>query len=172
MKNYKIKKAGLDDLLEIKRISEETFVETFSAENTKEDIESYLKENLSLEKVASEMENLASVFYCVKYNGEITAYMKLNYDEAQTERGHSNSLEIQRIYVLNEYKNNSIGKHLIRRAVEVGKSRQLAYIWLGVWEKNVSAIKFYEKQGFVTYDKHVFKLGDDEQIDYLMKLDL
>jgi len=34
MEELKIKKASLDDLLEIKRISEETFVETFGSENT------------------------------------------------------------------------------------------------------------------------------------------
>ena len=36
----------------------------------------------------------------------------------------------------------------------------------------MNAIKFYEKQGFEKFGTHVFKLGEDEQIDHLMKLTL
>ena len=34
------------------------------------------------------------------------------------------------------------------------------------------AINFYKKNGFVEFDKHVFKLGNDEQTDIMMKLKL
>jgi ribosomal protein S18 acetylase RimI-like enzyme len=46
------------------------------------------------------------------------------------------------------------------------------YIWLGVWESNPRAIRFYEKQGFVEFDQPIFQLGDDAQTDILMKLNL
>jgi len=46
------------------------------------------------------------------------------------------------------------------------------YIWLGVWEKNQKAIDFYEKNGFVPFDKHIFVLGDDKQTDIMMKMEL
>ena len=29
---------------------------------------------------------------------------------------------------------------------------------------------FYKKNGFVAFDKHLFKLGDDDQTDIVMKL--
>lgn len=58
--------------------------------------------------------------------------MKLNFDKAQTEAGHDNTLEVQRIYVLQEYKGRHIGKLLIQKAIEIGKSNNLNYIWLGV----------------------------------------
>ena len=41
-----------------------------------------------------------------------------------------------------------------------------------VWEENLRAIRFYEKNGFKTFDKHVFRLGSDEQTDIMMKLEL
>ena len=46
------------------------------------------------------------------------------------------------------------------------------YIWLGVWEKNLRALSFYRKNGFVAFDKHIFKLGNDIQTDILMKIQL
>lgn len=42
----------------------------------------------------------------------------------------------------------------------------------GVWKKNPRAIRFYEKNGFIAFSKHIFKMGDDEQIDVMMKKEL
>jgi len=169
MENYLIKECSLEDIEKIKYISEKTFCETFSDENTKEDMENYLEENFSYERLESEIKNNGSRFYIVENNDEVVAYMKLNFDKAQTEKGHDNTLEVQRIYILQEYKSKHIGKRLIQKTIEIGRNNNLNYIWLGVWEHNINAIKFYEKQGFKKIDTHIFKLGEDEQTDNLMK---
>ncbi len=54
----------------------------------------------------------------------------------------------------------------------IARGRKMDYIWLGVWEKNTSAIRFYERKGFVKFGEHPFNMGDELQIDYLMKLTL
>jgi ribosomal protein S18 acetylase RimI-like enzyme len=43
---------------------------------------------------------------------------------------------------------------------------------LGVWEENHRALAFYTKNGFIAFDKHIFRLGNDEQTDIMMKLTL
>ncbi|MEW9122648.1 MAG: GNAT family N-acetyltransferase [Thermotaleaceae bacterium] len=170
MDNLVIKEYSLKDIEKIKHICEKTFYETFSNENTKEDMDNYLRDNFSYEQLKHEITNDYSIFYIVENNEVVVAYMKLNFDKAQTEVGHDNTLEVQRIYVLQECKGKNIGKKLIQKAIEIGKSNNLNYIWLGVWENNIDAIKFYEKQGFNKFGTHIFKLGEDEQIDNLMKL--
>lgn len=172
MSDLIIKEVDLDYIDKIKAISEKTFVATFGSDNTAEDIENYLTEHINTQQVRQELSNPASLFYAVEVDGNLAAYMKLNLDDAQTEQGYSNSLEIQRLYVLKEYKKQGIGRKLMDKAIEEAESRQMDFVWLGVWEKNTKAIKFYEKSGFVMFDKHVFKLGDDEQTDYLMKYEL
>lgn len=170
MEKFFIKECSLEDIEKLKYISEKTFCETYSSENTEEDMKNYLKENFSYEHIESEVKNSASRFYIVEHNKEIIAYMKLNFDKAQIDKGHNNTLEVQRIYVLQEYKGNQIGKRLIEKAIQIGRDNDLKYIWLGVWENNINAIKFYEKQGFEKFGTCIFKLGEDEQIDNLMKL--
>lgn len=169
MENYCIRKCTLTDIDNIKYISSKTFEQTFGDDNSKEDMENYLKDNFSDEKVKNELNNEGSLFYIAEKNNEPAAYMKVNFDNAQTENGYKNSLEIQRIYVLEEHKSKKLGKRLIEKAKEIGKEHKLDYIWLGVWENNFNAIKFYEKQGFKKFDTHIFKLGNDEQTDNLMK---
>jgi ribosomal protein S18 acetylase RimI-like enzyme len=170
MDNLVISECSLKYIEKIKYICEKTFYETFSNENTKEDMDNYLRDNFSYEQLEHEIKNDYSRFFIVKDNEEVVAYIKINFDKAQTEAGHNNTLEVQRIYVLQEYKGKHIGKLLIQKAIEIGKSNNLNYIWLGVWENNIAAIKFYEKQGFKKFSTHIFKLGKDVQIDNLMKL--
>ena len=59
---------------------------------------------------------------------------------------------------------------LFDKDVEVVKEKNPNYIWLSLWVKNLKAIRFYEKNGFVAFGTHLFKLGDDEQTDIMMKL--
>jgi hypothetical protein len=172
MNNLIIKEASLDDLEELKNICKKTFYQTFSDRNTEEDMESYLKNNFSYQKLESEIKNRYSNYYLVQGEGKTAAYMKVNFDQAQTESGYNNSLEIQRIYVLEEYQGQHIGQLMINVAQETAEANKLDYLWLGVWEENEKAIGFYKKQGFEKFDSHIFKLGEDEQTDILMRLSL
>jgi len=45
-------------------------------------------------------------------------------------------------------------------------------MWLGVWEFNPRAQRFYEKNGFRIVGKHVFQLGTDPQTDLLMQKEI
>ena len=98
--------------------------------------------------------------------------MKLNFGDSQTELKDNKALEIERIYVSKEFHGKSVGQLLYDKAIEVAKQKNVNYVWLGVWEENPRAISFYKKNGFVEFDKHIFKLGNDEQIDIMMKLNL
>ena len=170
MSSIVIKECSVEDIEKIKDIGERTFYETFIDKNSKEDMEDYLKENFSLKQLDNEIKNNNSRFYIVENKKDVIAYMKLNFNKNKTETGYEEILEIQRIYVLQEYKGRYIGKKLIQKAIEIAKSNSLIYIRLGVWENNINAIKFYEKQGFKKFSTHIFKLGKDEQTDNLMKL--
>jgi ribosomal protein S18 acetylase RimI-like enzyme len=82
------------------------------------------------------------------------------------------ALEIERIYVSKEFHGKKAGQVLYEKAMEVAKDKNADYVWLGVWEENQRAINFYKKNGFVEFDKHIFKLGNDEQTDIMMRLQL
>lgn len=81
-------------------------------------------------------------------------------------------MEIERIYVLKEFHGKKVGQILYEKAIELAKGIDADFIWLGVWEENPRAIRFYEKNGFSAFDKHIFQLGNDEQTDIMMKLEL
>ena len=166
----KIRKINIDDLEALRNLSIQTFKETFEEVNTEEDMQKYLDENLSIEKLKTELENVNSEFYFAENNDEILGYLKLNFKDAQTEKLEENHFEIERIYVLKAFLGQKIGQILIDKAIEIGREKNLEYVWLGVWEENHRAIKFYKKNGFEIFGKHDFVLGEDVQTDLLMKM--
>ena len=166
----KIRKINIEDLETLRNLSIQTFKETFEEVNTEEDMQKYLDENLSIEKLKSELENPNSEFYFAENNDEILGYLKLNFKDAQTEKLEENHFEIERIYVLKAFLGQKIGQILFDKAIEIGREKNLEYVWLGVWEENHRAIKFYEKNGFEIFGKHDFVLGEDVQTDLLMKM--
>jgi ribosomal protein S18 acetylase RimI-like enzyme len=172
MNNLYIRQASVLDLPALQSIGRKTFKETFSEGNTKENLALYLAEGFSDEKLTAELENENSHFYFAEKDGQIIGYLKVNTDKAQTEKLDLNALEIERIYVLKEYHGKEVGVQLYERALDIAKMRKSPYMWLGVWEKNPRAIRFYQKLGFIEFDQHIFQLGDDAQTDILMRLNL
>lgn len=170
MNTIHIRKVTEQDIDELQRIGRETFEETFAAENTPEDLQHYLEESFSIEKLSSELSNTNSEFYFAISNTTVIGYLKLNLGQAQTELKDTKAIEIERIYVLKAYHGKQVGQLLCNKAIQIANDLNANYIWLGVWEKNNRAIHFYTKNGFVAFDKHLFKLGTDEQTDIMMKL--
>jgi ribosomal protein S18 acetylase RimI-like enzyme len=172
MNTIEINKIGLADVEQLQQISKATFSETFAAGNTEEDMQRYLEESLSIEKLTTELSDPNTEFYVMLLEGKAIGYLKLNMGLAQTELQDDKALEIERIYVTKEFHGKNVGQVLYEKSIQRAKERNADYIWLGVWEKNPRAIQFYTKNGFVEFDKHVFMLGNDEQTDIMMKLQL
>jgi ribosomal protein S18 acetylase RimI-like enzyme len=168
----KIRKASVFDVEALQQIGKQTFIETFSDFNTHENMSKYLNLAFSTEKILEELRNIYSEFYFAISGESIVGYLKINLENSQTEKKLDKSLEIERIYVLNSFQRKEVGQNLFNKAIEIAKDKSLNYVWLGVWEQNLKAIRFYEKNGFKTFDKHIFKLGNDEQIDLMMMLAL
>lgn len=165
----KLKKVTLNEIEELKNISRQTFIETFSSSNTDEDMRKYLDEGFSRDKLTRELNNEHSVFYFALLDDVVIGYLKVNTGLSQTEIQDEGALEIERIYVLKEYHGKKVGQILYDKALKLANEIKAPYIWLGVWEENPRAINFYKKNGFIEFDKHIFKLGNDEQTDIMMK---
>jgi diamine N-acetyltransferase len=172
MNSVEIRKVTIHDLGQLQKIGRQTFFETFAAQNTEENMKQYLDQGFAGEKLAAELNDQNAAFYFATHHHTVIGYLKLNFGPSQTELKDHQTVEIERIYVVKEFHGKNVGQLLFDKAIQIAKQRNAEYVWLGVWEKNPRAINFYKKNGFEEFDKHVFKLGDDEQTDIMMKLKL
>ena len=172
MTNIEIIKVTINDVEQLQKISRQTFYETFSDGNTVENMKMYLDEGFSIDKLTAELNDKNSDFYFATLDLKVIGYLKLNFGQSQTELQDDNSLEIERIYVLKEFHGKNVGQLLYDKAIQIARQKNADYVWLGVWEENPRAKNFYKKNGFVEFDKHIFNLGNDQQTDIMMKLQL
>lgn len=172
MNKIEITKIDLNEIEQLQIIGKETFFETFAEGNSEENMKKYLEESFTNELLKTELTNPNSEFYFARMDNNVIGYLKINFGNAQTELKNNKTIEIERIYVLKEFHGKNAGQVLFEKAFEIAKQLNADYLWLGVWEENPRAINFYKKNGFVEFDKHVFKLGDDEQTDIMMKLQI
>lgn len=169
MSSIIISKSGEKDLEILQNIGIQTFTETFAEDNTEEAMKQYLEESFNTEKIKSELTNPDSIFYIAWEEDNPVGYLKVNSGKAQTELQDETSLEIERIYVKKSHHGKKVGQLLYDQALETAKQLGKSYLWLGVWEENLRALQFYRKNGFVEFDKHIFRLGEEEQTDLMMK---
>jgi ribosomal protein S18 acetylase RimI-like enzyme len=172
MEAIKIRNVSINEVEQLQAISRSTFVQTFDEHNDAEDMKAYLDTSFAIDKLTAELSNPNSEFYFAIDNEIIIGYLKINIGSAQTENKNANAFEIERIYVDQAYLGKKIGQLLFEKAIDLAKVKKASYVWLGVWEENHRALAFYKKNGFIPFDKHIFKLGNDEQTDIMMKLQL
>ena len=172
MKNIELRQVELSDLDQLQGIGRQAFAETFSSNNSEENMQTYLDEKFSALNLEKELSDKDSRFYFAVLDERVVGYLKINFGTSQTEIKDPRALEIERIYVLKGFHGLKVGQVLYEKAIDVAREKGLDYVWLGVWEKNERAIGFYKKNGFVEFDRHIFRLGNDAQTDIMMKLEI
>ena len=163
-----IRRCTSNDTRLIRSLGMTAFRDTFAADNSRKNMEDYLRHSFSPELVKSQLSEPESVFLLASVNGTPAAYMQLNTGKAQTEQFGDTSMEIERLYVLSDFKRQGLGTMLINQAFKRARNQSLSKIWLGVWEHNEPAQRFYRAMGFKRTGDHTFILGEDLQTDWIM----
>ena len=156
----------------LSELGAKTFYDTFSKDNTQENIEAYLKKSFSREIQFSELSNPDNIFLIVESDNIPIGYAQLIMNSRDEVIHRTKPLEIRRIYAVQEYQGKGVGKELMQATIREARQRDCDCVWLGVWEKNQRAIDFYKKWGFREAGMHVFSVGDDPQNDHVMELEL
>ena len=163
-----IRHGTVDDAELLSELGARTFSETFAADNTEEDLASYLAASFSVAQQTAELEDPAATFLVAEVDGRAAGYAKLR--DGAPEKGveGANPVEIVRLYVGREWLGRGLGAELMRACLDEARRTGHETIWLGVWERNERAQTFYRKWDFRPVGEHMFQLGADLQRDILM----
>ena len=143
-----IRQATSDDASLIANIGARTFESSFGADNRLEDMERYLSLNFSKAHIEAEMDDPSSVFLLACENGQAVGYAMLRVSKKPASVIGTRPVELVRIYIEANIIGTGYGTALMNTCLEEAKKNGHRTIWLGVWEKNLRAIRFYEKWGF------------------------
>ena len=169
MPDISIRLATSKDAEIIADLSRQTFYETFASRNTTSDMEKFMNEQFTREKLIQEVNEPWLVFFLAVSNNEPVGYVKLRDGAVPSELVGQSCIEIARIYSIERMIGKGVGKKLMQTSQDVAKERKKQILWLAVWKENQRAINFYNQWGFEIFGEQGFLLGDDLQKDWLMK---
>ncbi len=110
-----------------------------------------------------------NIFLIAEIDGEAAGYSKLIMDNIEPGITAKRPIELSRLYSHQKYLGQGVGQTLMDACFERSRAEDRDVMWLGVWEYNPRAQRFYERNGFRVVGSHVFLLGKDEQTDLLMQ---
>lgn len=172
MNELNIRRADLADLHLISVLGITTCYEAYFELDPPHEIAEYCINSFNLQQLTNEITDLNSTFLIAELNGNAVGYAKLREGKKIKCLEGKNSIEVQRIYLLEKVKGKNIGRKLIEKCCEIGREKGYETLWLGVWDKNIAAQKFYEKIGMKNVGLTDFSDGKTEFINFVFAKDI
>ena len=164
-----IRIATLEDADLLADLSRRTFFETFASQNSSANLDKFMNEQFTRVALIAEVGAVHNIFLLAYDGNEPVGYVRLRENNNPPELNCANAIEIARLYAITNAIGKGVGKALMEHCIKIALELKMEAIWLGVWQENRRAIDFYTQWGFEKFGTHVFMLGDDPQMDWLMK---
>lgn len=168
-----IRLAEPEDAATVAYFSRKTFYESFAEQNTRRDMEKFLKLQFSVKSLMAEVgRKQNSIFLAYRFHTLVGYALMREAKNPPEINPPVRSMELARLYVDKAFIGNGVGSALIKECIVQARLKAKEALWLGVWHENHRAVEFYTKWGFQKCGSKIFILGDDPQIDWVMKKDL
>lgn len=162
-----IRPVNANDIPVLTKIARETFYDTFTGTCTEADMQGFLDTYFSEQKLGEEVDSPGNLYFFAEADGVPAAYLQFMEDYSGFPLMKKwKALELKRIYVRKEFHGKGIAQQLMEYILAYAHEHKYEVVWLGVWEHNQRAQKFYEKYGFVNSGHtHDFPIGSTPQTD-------
>jgi diamine N-acetyltransferase len=164
-----IRRAGAEDAGLVSVLGTVTFYEAYFEQDDPRDMANYLHESFNLDKIRDELASAQAEFFIVYLDTYAVGYAKLRFDSEVDCVKSENSVELQRIYLVERVFGKGIGARLLEFCLETAREKGFESVWLTVWEENPRAIRFYEKYGFQPVGKISFPYGEATGTNWVME---
>lgn len=142
-----------NDFDQVYKILRESWDKAYSSFIPKEDLTYYLDQTYNTIKL-EELFNSENVFcFVTEVDNIAVGWLKLSIDKVE------NRFYLSSIYILPEFQKLQIGKQLMEIAFANAMENGFSEIWIGVMDKNINALGWYEKVGFTFEEKLPFQMG-------------
>jgi GNAT superfamily N-acetyltransferase len=174
MSDLIVRGASPDDSVLLAELAYVTFWDAFHAHpaNRPEDMAAYMSAAFSEEQIACELADEQNIYFIAELDGEPAGYAKLIVGSTEDDINANRPIELARLYSHQRFLGKGVGQALMDKCFSKAGELGCDVMWLGVWEHNPRAQRFYQRNGFSFCGTHIFQLGSDPQTDLLMRKEL
>ncbi|KAF2439265.1 acyl-CoA N-acyltransferase [Karstenula rhodostoma CBS 690.94] len=161
------------DAPSIAAIGSATFTTSFAHSMPEKDLQAYLLTSYAPSVIHAELSDTRenSFYVACLADGAVAGFLQVKHRTSDPCLPPELKLvEIHRVYVATEHHGRGIGGKLLEHALEVvRRDGESQGAWLGVWEENLRAQKFYAGFGFAEkVGRHAFTMGECVQWDEIV----
>jgi len=167
-----IRPATIADAEMLTDLAARTFRYAFADMNTPQNMQAYMSRAFTVPQLTAELSDPCAKFFIAEVEGVPAGYAKLHAQQAPACVTGPRPVELVRLYVDQKFQGTGIAGDLMQACLDEARSLGYRTIYLGVWEHNHRAQFFYFKWNFRVVGNHVFHMGTDAQIDWLMEREL
>src|SRR5450432_729930 len=151
--DIEIQKMKLPDLMILHKVCCEIYSQNFYKHWDEGGLEQYLNAVFGPGTLEIELRDKNIQYHMAFIKQEPVAFMKLNLFSNLPGFDMKKGIELDKIYILQQFKGMKIGKRLLDVAFDIANNNRKDIFWLSVIDTNREAISFYEKAGFKFHSK-------------------
>lgn len=162
-----LRKIEPEDVEILSALAKQTFYDTFTGTCTEEDMQNFLEKYFNPSRMQAELNDVDGFNFFAIVDNVPVGYIQFKEDYSSfAEIKKWRSLELKRLYVQKEFHGKGIANMLMNLFLDHARQHTYEVAWLGVWEFNFRAQKFYRKYGFEDSGHgHPFPIGNTPQTD-------
>ena len=169
--NIKIIRADSSQASTISSIGRQSFRDAFGLLfKSKIELREYLDYTYHVDKIAKSIEKENNVFFLAFVENVPVGFAKAKKHSLNEQIDSIAQMELQKIYVLSYYHGSGAGTALMQAVLDLANKTCPDFLWLDTHINNVTAIRFYEKNGFKKVGKRYFMIGEQTFEYHLMSL--
>jgi len=161
-----IRRATIDDAAALSAFAARVFIETFGDENNPDDLTEHVESTYNIDRQSAELRDEDTATWLIeREDATLIAYLQMCRKRVPPCVTGRNPVEIYRFYVDHSAHGTGLAHTLMSTAFAQARAWDGDVVWLGVWEHNPRAMKFYRKFGFADVGSVDFYVGPDRQTD-------
>lgn len=161
-----IRQAHENDLAALSALAIKTFYDTFKGTAEESDFAVAMPAWFAPERMLEKLTDPANEAYVAENNGALIAYAIFRQGTPPFPAVASNGFELMNLYVDAPWHGQGVAQALMQLFYARAAAMRLQFLWLGVWEHNYRAQRFYAKEGFqYSGHDHPFPIHNTPQTD-------
>ena len=160
-----IRHATLADVATLCRLGTTTFRETYRTISDPAQVDDYADEHFTAARVETWFARPCTRTLIASVGDAAVGYAHVRSAKVPACVSDRNAVELSRLYLLASAQGTGTGAALLAAALAAIRDLGGATVWLGAYDRNVKALAFYARRGFVQVGTHEFEFGGQIHAD-------
>ena len=167
--SLQIRRATLADAEALSAIAIATYTETWGDSYPPQDLHDFLQAHYGIESQRTELSDPRSAVWLLLDADAVVGYLAAGANTLPHADARQGDIELKRLYILAAHQNGGHGARLMDAFMAWLDHPVRRTLWVGAWEENFGAQRFYARYGCSKAGEYDFVVGDSRDREFILR---